>query len=160
MLIGIISDTHDNISVLRRAVSEMKKRKISTIIHAGDLCAPITLNELKDFKLIFALGNVDGDVLLIKNRLNLMNGVFLGFGGVVNVENKSFAVFHGHYPFILDSLIKSQDFDYIITGHTHKKRNEKVGKTRIINPGCMYSTHENSFAILNLEKDAVEFIKL
>jgi len=160
MLIGIISDTHDNIFVLRKAVSELKKRGVKTIIHSGDLCAPITLNELKDFKLIFALGNVDGDVLSIKNKLDSMNGVFLGFGGVVAIDKKSFAVFHGHYNFILESLIKSQEFDYIITGHTHKKRDEKIKRTRIINPGCMYTTHENSFAILDTEKDAVEFINI
>ncbi|MEM2121800.1 MAG: metallophosphoesterase [Candidatus Woesearchaeota archaeon] len=160
MLIGIVSDTHDNVILLRKTVEELKKRKINTIIHAGDLCAPITLKELNGFKIIYALGNVDGDVLLIKQKIEEMNGVFLGLGGVVNIEKKSFAVFHGHYPFILESLIKSQEFDYVITGHTHRQRNEKIGKTRVINPGCMYSSHENSFAILDIEKDNVEFVKL
>ncbi len=160
MIIGIISDTHDNVTLLRKAVEEFKKRDIQVLIHAGDVCAPITLNELKDFKVYLALGNTDGDIINLKEKIKALNGEFLGLGGSFTLDNKRFAVFHGHYTFILNSLIKSQEFDYVIHGHTHKTRNEKIGRTRVINPGTLYNTHSNSIAVLNTQEDSVEFINL
>ncbi len=160
MLIGLISDTHDNAALVKKAAKEFKKRKIRAIIHSGDLVAPITLNWLKDFKIYFCLGNSDGDIIAIKEKIESFKGIFLGLGGSFTLDNKKFAVFHGHYPFILDSLVKSQKFDYVIHGHTHKKANKKIGKTRVINPGCLYRTHDNSIAVLDTKKDEVKFIEL
>ncbi len=160
MLVGLVSDTHDNVVLLRKAVLEFKNRDIKVVIHSGDVCAPITLKELHNFKVYLVLGNTDGDVIKLKETVESMNGVFLGFGGSFVLDNKKFAVFHGHYSFILDSLIRSQEFDFVIHGHTHRRRNELIGKTRVINPGCLYRTHENSVAVLDTNTGDVEFIML
>ncbi len=42
----------------------------------------------------------------------------------------------------------------------HKTRDEKIGKTRVINPGAHYYGCENKVVLLDLEKDNVEFIEL
>jgi predicted phosphodiesterase len=39
MLIGIISDTHDNVENLEKFLSWAKTYQIDQILHAGDLCA-------------------------------------------------------------------------------------------------------------------------
>ncbi len=161
MKIGIISDTHDNIPLIEEAVKIFKQENINEVLHAGDLCASITLDPLiKEFKVYFCLGNNDADVLPIKKRLEPAGGVFLNGGGAFVIGGKKFALYHGHNLMFLNALIKSQEFDYVITGHTHKRRNEMVGKTRVINPGSLYPHHQNSVAILDLEKDEVKFVRL
>ena len=72
---------------------------------------------------------------------------------------KRFFVCHGYPKATLDNAVKSQNYDYILTGHTHKKQDEIVGKTRIINPGSLFSD-ENSIATLDIIKDKLEFIKI
>ena len=51
MKIAIISDTHDNLANLKKAVDWIKKQKIGTIIHCGDIFKPETLKEgLKGYR--------------------------------------------------------------------------------------------------------------
>ena len=44
MKIAIISDTHDNVATFKKAVDLIKKEKIKTIIHCGDIFKPEKLN--------------------------------------------------------------------------------------------------------------------
>ncbi len=160
MLVGLISDTHDNTFLVKKAAEIFRERGIKTLIHTGDVCASITLNYLKGFKIYLCLGNNDADIIPIKEKIDSFGGMFLNLGGTFLLDNKKFAIFHGHYKFIVDSMIKSQEFDYVIHGHTHQIRDEKIGRTHVINPGALYRAHNKSIAILDTEKDSVEFIKL
>ena len=160
MKIGIRSDTHDNFPLVEKAIEVFKSEGVKTVIHAGDLCASVTLKSmLKVFKVYFCLGNNDRDIIPIRDNLKKNGGVFLGFGGDFVLGGKKFAVFHGHYPFILNALIESQEYDYIITGHTHEPRDEVIGRTHVINPGSLYPTHYNGIAILDTSTDNVKMIK-
>ncbi|MHA1110144.1 MAG: metallophosphoesterase family protein [Promethearchaeota archaeon] len=78
---------------------------------------------------------------------------------MVKNENKQFLIVHHLPESLIQSLAASKKFDYIVTGHLHEKRNEKVGKTRIINPGeaCGYISGTASIAILDTELDSVEY---
>jgi hypothetical protein len=49
MDIGIISDTHDDVSNLKIAVSVFNERKVSYVIHAGDYVYPGVVKEFKNF---------------------------------------------------------------------------------------------------------------
>jgi predicted phosphodiesterase len=44
MLIGIISDTHDDMSIIRKAVDLFNEREVGYVLHAGDLISPFTLD--------------------------------------------------------------------------------------------------------------------
>ena len=71
MQIGIISDTHDNWPTLDRVCRFMADRGIGTLIHCGDVCAPLTLGHLLDQyegEVHLAFGNVDGDPFLMAAR--------------------------------------------------------------------------------------------
>ena len=39
------------------------------------------------------------------------------------------------------SMLDSGFFDYIFVGHTHRKMDEMMGKTRVINPGAIGGAH-------------------
>ena len=48
MLVGILSDTHDRLTTLEKALAEFKRRKVDAVIHCGDLVAPFAARRLKD----------------------------------------------------------------------------------------------------------------
>ena len=67
------------------------------------------------------------------------------------------AACHGNKPEILERLVKSSRYRYVLTGHTHKVMDERVGKTRVLNPGGHKQGDEN-IIILDTEKDVTDFI--
>ena len=160
-MIGIISDTHDNIFAIKKAADIFKKRNVKLVLHLGDIIAPVTVLYFKDLRIKFILGNCDGDVENIKGRINEIDGEFLGIFSELELENKKIALLHGQDTKKLNELILTGQYNYILHGHTHVKRNEKVGMARIINPGAFYPTvEEKTIAILDVINDEVEFIKI
>jgi uncharacterized protein len=63
MKIGIISDTHDDIENVRRAIDIFNKEQVQYVIHAGDYVSPGIVMEFKNLnaRLIGVLGNNDGE---------------------------------------------------------------------------------------------------
>jgi len=49
MLIGILSDIHDNLPNLQKALDQFSRRKIATLIFCGDFCSPIPARVLGGF---------------------------------------------------------------------------------------------------------------
>ncbi|MEM7393289.1 MAG: metallophosphoesterase family protein, partial [Verrucomicrobiota bacterium] len=67
---------------------------------------------------------------------------------------------HGHEAHTLDSAVYSACYDYVLTGHTHVLEDRTERKTRVINPGAVYRAAENTVAVLDLETDVCQFLKL
>ncbi len=153
-MIGIISDTHDNIDAIRKAVNFFNTQKVSVVLHAGDFIAPFTAKEFKnlDAKLVGVFGNNDGDRRHLKET-------YIKFGCELNdihelqLRGKCIALYHGTETDILTALIKHDKYDFLVTGHTHKAEIKKEGKTLIINPGeaCGYLTGRKTVALLDIE---------
>ena len=63
MLVGIISDTHDDIMNVRRAIEIFNAEGVDSVIHAGDYVFPGVVKEFEKLnaKLIGVLGNNDGE---------------------------------------------------------------------------------------------------
>ncbi len=43
MLIGLISDSHDHVRNIEKAIKIFKKREVELVLHAGDFCSPFTI---------------------------------------------------------------------------------------------------------------------
>ena len=133
--IGVISDTHDHIEHAKCAVDTFKQHKVHQIIHCGDFCSPFMMALFKEIPTVGVFGNNDGDIFLLQKKA-LENGVELQGGfWETECEGVRVAVYHGTYSGITDSLIKSGKYDLVITGHTHKVVNTKIGSTIHLNPG-------------------------
>jgi len=160
MRIGIISDTHDNIIYIRKALKVFSEQGIEFFLHAGDLISPEILKEFKGWQAKFVLGNCDYEVEKINSEANC-----LGFPPVKNfsefeIDAKSFILFHGDNIPLFREAVASGKYDYIIKGHTHFSENYFSNNTRIINPGSLSNTGDHSLAILDVLADQVDFIKL
>ena len=64
MLIGIFSDTHDQLIAIDRALEVFRQRKVDFVIHGGDLISPFAAKRLKagvTVPLYIIYGNNDGE---------------------------------------------------------------------------------------------------
>lgn len=156
MRIGIISDTHDNVSNIKNAALIFKKMDIREVIHLGDVIAPATIRFFKPLKMKFVKGNCDGDVEMLKKKIEEIDGEYYPDNLLLELKGKK--IFCSHKP--MQDVIDSREYDYVLYGHTHVKRNDKLGKTRVINPGAHYYGGENTIAILDIDNDHVEFIEV
>jgi uncharacterized protein len=145
MKIGLISDTHDDINNVQKAIEIFKEEKVSLIIHAGDFILPGVIDEFKKLKdelpgvrIIGVLGNNDGEKLGLLKKFMDMGGELEGEFADREIESLRFGIYHGTSEKLREAAIKSEIYDIFIHGHTHKRRDEKIGKTLVLNPGTAH----------------------
>lgn len=153
MKIGIITDSHDHHKNVLRAVEIFTQRQVDTILHAGDIVSPFTakaFGQVPGAKFIAVYGNNDGE------KLNLRS-LIAGFGGEIHDvcykgELAGKKVFMTHTQHTIEEIAKSQDYDLVVYGHTHKQDLRQMGRTLIINPGesTDWLTGRGQVVILNL----------
>jgi putative phosphoesterase len=170
MLIGVISDTHDNRDNILKTVKILNERNVGALIHCGDYVAPFVrkwfdeLNDKIKENFFGVFGNNDGERLFLKKNLGQIcefaeNGNEL----ILKLDRKK--IFASHMPKseTIDALAKSKEFDIILSGHTHLLVNKKYNNgVLVLNPGevCGYLTNKPSFAIVDTEKLEAEIIQL
>jgi hypothetical protein len=164
MKIAIFSDTHDNLENIKRALEIVKEDEIDILIHCGDICAPYTLLFLgENFKgeIHYCFGNVDGDRFLMLQETK-DNPKIHHHGQVLGeLEINKRKIAFQHYPQIARVLAKTQKYDAVFYGHDHKKHQEKIKKTLLVNPGNLCNIkYPPSFAIYHLKSNKIEFINL
>jgi len=72
MLIGAVSDSHDNLPKIEKAVELLNELKVELVLHAGDYVSPFTIARFNKLNcpLIGIFGNNDGDHQLLTKRFN------------------------------------------------------------------------------------------
>jgi len=165
MLIGAISDTHDNLPQVEKAVKYLNDQKVGLVLHAGDYVAGFVIPKFKQLncKLIGVFGNNDGDHELLKKRFSeTTNCTIHDRFAQVEVEGYRIALLHGTETELLDAIINSGYFDAVIHGHSHNKSIDKKGKTLVINPGevCGYLTGKCTAALLDTAKREAKIMEL
>jgi putative phosphoesterase len=133
-MIGVMSDSHDNVDAIKKAVRFFNETQCELVIHAGDFIAPFAARELEHLscpvKAVF--GNCDGEKEGLKK-------VFVSLGKIqkepfiFGYENIEFLL--THTQFANDKYMKSRKYAVIIYGHTHKPDIRKNNSTLIVNPG-------------------------
>lgn len=134
MKLGIISDTHDNIEVTEKAIEFFEEEEVDKVIHCGDTVAPFTAELFdRDFDFYAVRGNNDGEWNLQETIEEF--GTWLGEMGELEFDGKQFAVYHGTKPEVARGLVESEEYDYVLRGHTHRKKIGEINGTIEINPG-------------------------
>jgi putative phosphoesterase len=137
MILAVMSDTHDHIWNLRRALEFIKERGAEAIVHCGDFVAPFMLKELEKAEIPVhgVFGNNDGDqYLLTKLSLTELSWITL-YGLTGDLELADFKVGFTHYRAVAEGLAGSRRFDLVCFGHSHEVCLERVGHTVLLNPG-------------------------
>jgi putative phosphoesterase len=159
MTLGIISDTHDDMSQIKKAVDLLNDRGVSHVLHAGDLVSPFTFEILGDLKSPFSgiFGNNDGDRILLSNK---SRDTLSPQPLISRICGKNIVIVHE--PTAVEALAASGSFDVVIYGHTHTTDIRKTDGALIINPGKVARLHkgESTLVILDTQNMEAEIVVL
>jgi uncharacterized protein len=158
MRLGLLSDTHNNLANLRLAVDFFRREKIDTVFHLGDFTQVEISQQLVEFHVFCTFGNGDWDAYDILKNLHYYRAD--NFGGLIyrgEIGGVKIAATHGHLEGTVDELAQSGEFAYVFCGHSHRRRDERIRITRVINPGALGGLHveSRSCAVLDLETGAL-----
>jgi len=141
MLIGVMSDTHDNIVQTKKAVSLFNSRGVEHVLHAGDFISPFmidTLNELES-PLTGVFGNNDGDRVLLERKSGLLPSMKItGTFARIDLGGMRIALLHGNDRELFETLTACGSLDLLVYGHTHRPEIRREGSLLIVNPGEVY----------------------
>lgn len=159
MRIGLLSDTHGRLPAMIEAMKLLQSAGCEYFIHCGDVGSTDILECLAGLKAAFVFGNTDYDREELRRYGEGLGISCLGNGGEIEVGGKKLAVTHGDDVLMLRNLLAKEP-DYLFTGHTHVAKDVRQGRTRWINPGALHRAAVKSVAILDLEKDQLEFLEI
>lgn len=165
LLIGLISDTHDRLSMVDKAIEMLNDENVELVLHAGDYVSPFVIPRFKGLKarLVGVFGNNDGDHELLRRRFS--ENKYLEIRGnfaKLDVDGVKIALLHGGDEELLSALIDSGAFDVVVHGHAHEAKFYRKGKTLVINPGeaCGYLTGKSTIALLDTKRLEVRMLEL
>jgi len=157
MKIGVISDTHDNLPKIEKAVNFFNREKVDFVFHAGDFVAPFTIDKIKASSCDWAgvFGNNDGEKegLRLKSEGRIKESPLR-----TELGGKSITLVHD----INTIDIQKEKADLIISGHTHKPEIIERPSKLIVNPGeCSgWLSDKSTVAIVSLDNLKAVIIKL
>lgn len=158
MLLGVLSDTHDQFARARRGIELLQSKGVGAIIHCGDICSVPTLELLAgDIPAYFVFGNNDWDQDGLEKTAKHLGITCLGTSGVVELAGRKVGVTHGDRSALIQKLITTEGLRWLLTGHTHAAEDEQHGTYRHVNPGALHRTRSFSVCTIDLIRDAVLF---
>ena len=155
MIIGIMSDTHDRVPYIKKAVTRLKEERVKLVLHAGDYVSAFTAKPYAelDAPLIGVFGNNCAETELLKQVYAEVGCDLRGYFTDVEADRLRIALMHGHRKQDVDKAFGG-GYDVIVRGHTHKSSISEEKGALVINPGevCGYLTGTNSIAFLDTGK--------
>ena len=161
--IGILSDMHNHKDNLAAALKTFEREGIRLVICCGDVTDAELIPLFTGLELHLVEGNIDHNPKSLTRAVErLGNGSTFGLEYTATLDGRRIAVLHGHLVDRLIESIHSGLYDYVIHGHTHRRRDERIGATRVINPGALGGERmeKRSCAVLDVSQDQLRFIEI
>lgn len=138
MLVGVLSDIHDNLENLDRALGLLDREGVETVLFCGDFCSPIPARSLGAYEGVVhaVFGNGDGDRYRILQAADTGQAPALRLHGEhaeLQVAGRQVAL--THFPLYGQALARTGDYAAVFSGHTHETREDRLGETLWVNPG-------------------------
>lgn len=160
MKIAVLSDVHDNIWNLRKALE--RTEGAGAMLFCGDLCAPFSLKMLADGfgGLIHAVrGNNDGDMFLLMRVASQHGHVTFYAEAMAEVTLGDRCIAVVHYPHLAEAIAPSGRYDAVFFGHSHQAVKKWEGRTLVLNPGeVMGRFGKATFALYDTEAHDADFV--
>ena len=161
MLIGIVSDTHNNIKNIRRIISIFNEVGVGSVVHTGDITNSDSLEIFSELNCDFygVFGNNDRNELGLVEVANKYGFDIRNPPFKLNLENRMIAIFH-EPDSIDDYLSLHNNLDIVLHGHTHRYREEQINDTLLFNPGesAGIVPGKNAIGIINLKNLTIDRI--
>ena len=151
MKIGVLSDSHDNVPMIDKAVELFNDEGVALVIHAGDFIAPFAVEAMRELKcrVVGVFGNNDGERIAIAKRFEAIGEIYPNLA-IAEIGGRTIAA--THYPELAEPIAKSCQYDIVIYGHTHLMDIRRE-TSLILNPGETggWTTGRCTVAIVQLD---------
>ena len=163
MRIGLLADTHDRVPATAELLRRFAAAGVTTVLHAGDHCAPFSLRPFRDvhLPLLGVFGRNDGD----RDGLAELAASLPAGGELVSAPHS--VEIGGHSVLLVHDLAEAntrslESHQVIVHGCSHRADMSERGPVLLVNPGeaCGWLYGTPTGAILDLTARRVEFIKL
>lgn len=159
MKIAVLSDSHDNIWNLEKALNKLNEIELGALLFLGDFCAPFSLKQIADAyrgPIHCVPGNNDGDLFLLMTIAGQAGNVtFYNPVGDLSLDGVRLAI--THYPEIGEGLAATGKYRAVFSGHTHEFMQQQVGGTLWVNPGEIMGRYgEPGFVLYDTETGEFE----
>jgi len=157
VLVGIFSDTHDNLTQITRALEVFRRQKVQTLLHAGDIVSPFAAKTIKtvNLPLYIIYGNNDGERAGLRKLLpQIADGPI-----EVMLDDRRVVMAHDFSDISADMLARA---DVLVAGHTHMPLVESKQGKLWINPGecCGWVNGRSTLALLETDGLRGEIVDL
>jgi uncharacterized protein len=148
MILGILSDTHDNLPKIVKAIEFFNRKKAGFVLHAGDFVAPFTVDKFSKLNCdwLGVFGNNDGEKkgLAEKSQGRIRKAplrLCLACRKITLVHDQNTVDF------------TKERADLIVYGHSHKAEVAVKNGKLVVNPGeCSgWLWGKSSVALVNTE---------
>jgi phosphoesterase, MJ0936 family len=117
VIVGVISDTHNDYKAIYRAGEVFRKVGVAAVVHAGDWTAPFSMLKMRralgpGVPIYTVFGNNDGDRYMAALRVKEANVEVLG--------GRRIGLYHGTADILVEAMARSGMFDVVVYGHTHR----------------------------------------
>ncbi|UCF05725.1 MAG: YfcE family phosphodiesterase [bacterium] len=136
MKLAVMSDTHDHLENLERALKKINRQKPDALVHCGDLCSPFVVDRLAGFRgaVHVVFGNNEGDRFTIDRAARRFEHIAI-HGEFGFIETGEGVAAFTHRPEFAEGFATTGRYKAVFYGHTHRHKAERIGDTWLINPG-------------------------
>ncbi len=159
MRIGILSDSHGRADTTALAVKSLRDGGAELLLHLGDLGTRDVIDELAGGPARIVFGNCDPDSTALSRYARRLEIAVDHPLGIIEIDGKRIALTHGHLPNLMSQALRS-GVDYLLHGHTHEIRDERLGPTRVLNPGALFRVCRYTAMLLDPARDALTVIEI
>jgi putative phosphoesterase len=160
MHLGVVSDTHGDVPRTRAAVRMLESLGVAAVIHCGDIGTAEIVSMFSCWPTHFVFGNCDHDRQTLRDDIIAARQTCHGTFGELEFLGVRIAVLHGDDGGLLERTIAFGAHDLVCHGHTHVVREERRGKTLVLNPGAIHRANPHTIAIVELPKLTVNVVTI
>jgi uncharacterized protein len=161
MLVGVVSDTHNNIRNIKKIISLFNTEKVGLVIHTGDISKAETLKIFSNLNcpLVGVFGNNDRIEQGLKEVCEDNSFRFQEPPLPLTLNKKKVVIFHE--PDLIENyIIKNSNINLILHGHTHRYREEVIDNIIYFNPGESAGSLEGKSAIGIVDMDNLKIRRI
>ncbi|BAM03277.1 metallophosphoesterase family protein [Phycisphaera mikurensis] len=164
---GLLSDSHGRATTTERAVQVLVDAGADTLLHLGDVGTVEVIDALvaegedgEELPAHVVFGNTDWDEGALARYAEDLGVVVDHPEGVIQLPGGGELRFqHGHEAPRMGAAMGG-GARYLCHGHSHAQRDERVGSTRVVNPGALFRASVYSVAVLDTDADTVRFLEV
>ena len=159
MLLAVVSDTHGHVHNTLAAVRMLESFEPDAVLHCGDIGTPEIPPLFAAWPTHFVFGNCD-DPNELRPAISAARQTCCERYGQLELAGRKIALLHSDDARLFHQVTRSNEFDLVCYGHSHLKKEERIGKTLVLNPGALFRAQPKGFALVDLTDMRVTFISI